>query len=580
MKRGKRKIITLDMETDPFMKGREPEVFLACIYDGDEYYLFADLDKMPRSLSRKGIIPLRNLPDVLGKMYALCYAHNGGRFDYHFLKDDFNQGSKVMIIAGRIGKGHIGNCELRDSYNIFPQALASWQKDDISYDIFEDTERYKPKNWERIVEYQKSDCRHLRQMVLSIHKVHGLHLTVAGACISKLNKIKPLTNHNLSSFYDKFKPYYVGGRVQCFEYGEIHHSCNMYDINSAYPWAMAKFEHPYTDNYCLSSKPIPEELLGPNFMEIDAISYGALPFRNEKGELTFPCDDEVRFFTVCGYEIAEGLRTSTLIIKRVRACYTFKEVGNFSDYIIPLWEARLECRRNGDEQGEQLYKLLMNNLYGKLAADPRRYSEYMVFANDIARSIGHPKMRKYSDLGFYYNGSFGVCNSLIACPLPKSQHRFYNVAAAASITSKVRSELYRNLLAADTPLYCDTDSIVAKGVDNIALGNELGEWGIDGEFDKGYIGGKKLYAFHLEEKYYKKMNRAKKANRGKKISHWKKACKGVDLSHGEIIKVCKGQTVLSERDAPTYRYNAEAIFIGRHVSMTKKHQGKVGKQFD
>jgi len=52
-----------------------------------------------------------------------------------------------MIIAGRLARFKIGLCQFRDSFNIIPVGLDKWQKQEFNYEILEESERYKPRNW-------------------------------------------------------------------------------------------------------------------------------------------------------------------------------------------------------------------------------------------------------------------------------------------------------------------------------------------------------------------------------------------------------------------------------------------------
>ena len=69
----KRRIYTIDVETDPFMRDRDPRPFLWGVYDGEPggFRTFDDAEAMMKWLSHQGPI--------------IVYAHNGGKFDYTYL---------------------------------------------------------------------------------------------------------------------------------------------------------------------------------------------------------------------------------------------------------------------------------------------------------------------------------------------------------------------------------------------------------------------------------------------------------------------------------------------------------------
>lgn len=113
--------------------------------------------------------------------------------------------------------------------------------------------------------------------------------------------------------------------------------------------------------------------------------------------------------------------------------------------------------------------------------------------------------------------------------------KFNNVCVAASITGCSRALLLRAKEICKGVVYCDTDSLIARDVSRLPIGNKLGQWKKEHEFSELYIAGKKLYA-------------GKDATTGK----WKTASKGVRLSHEQIIEVAKGNDVEYEFDAPSY----------------------------
>ena len=131
-----RPIAVIDAETDPFKYGRVPEPFLWGFYNGLEFLHWETREEMMAYLSDKEYI---------------VYAHNGGRFDWHYLKGFIPVPSEIMLINGRISKFTIGRCEFRDSFNMVPVALKAYDKDTINYEIMEKEVRKLPKNWALII---------------------------------------------------------------------------------------------------------------------------------------------------------------------------------------------------------------------------------------------------------------------------------------------------------------------------------------------------------------------------------------------------------------------------------------------
>ena len=150
----------------------------------------------------------------------LVYAHNGGRFDYHFLRDSINSDEPVMVINGRMSKFRIGECEFRDSLCIFQQTRLKdfGGKIEIDYAKLEPDVRHL--HMDEIRRYLKQDCVLLWEQLNRYFDTYGKSLTQAGACMkfwSKQSGIEP-PRQNYET-HMRLKPFYYGGRVQCFVEG-------------------------------------------------------------------------------------------------------------------------------------------------------------------------------------------------------------------------------------------------------------------------------------------------------------------------------------------------------------------------
>ncbi|MGH9626020.1 MAG: hypothetical protein ACRD4G_17010, partial [Bryobacteraceae bacterium] len=119
-RRGGKPFLTLDCETDPFKVGRIPVPFIWGIYrhDTEDYWEFSTPQEVVEFLAPQKVI---------------VYAHNGGKFDYHYLRDDINSDDPMMVIAGRLARFKIGECEFRDSWNVLNEPLRVFQKEDFDY---------------------------------------------------------------------------------------------------------------------------------------------------------------------------------------------------------------------------------------------------------------------------------------------------------------------------------------------------------------------------------------------------------------------------------------------------------------
>ena len=181
------------------------------------------------------------------------YGHNGGKFDSNYLKQYVEHYDRVSFINGRLARFNLGIAEFRDSMNIFPTGLAAYKKQAFDYAILDRTRRYRPDNWKRILEYLESDCVNLFEIVYAFRERFGPTLTQASAAMRKWAALSAevIPQTRFPKFYDRFKPFYFGGRVECFHVGLIGKPFKVVDINSAYPYAMLR-RHPYSLTYSTS----------------------------------------------------------------------------------------------------------------------------------------------------------------------------------------------------------------------------------------------------------------------------------------------------------------------------------------
>ena len=187
-------------------------------------------------------------------------------------------------------------------------------------------------------------------------------------------------------------------------------------------------------------------------------------------------------------------------------------------------------------------KLFLNSLYGKFAANPSKYEEFM--------TIPAYKIEMAEDSDWHLCKLIDNETAVVARPLPETKHRYYNICVGASITGFVRAMLWRAICNSSGVLYCDTDSIATADISNITLSNELGDWKIEADCNHGGIGGKKLYAFHQ--------------NNG----DWKLASKGVKLSPSEILEIAQGKVIHYEPEVPTFTIKGKIDFRGRDIKLT------------
>jgi len=536
-----------DSETDPFELGIIPVPFIWGLFNGVDYFEFTDTNDFVDFVAAKRII---------------LYAHNGGKFDWHFLSHRFEPDSDLLIINSRLSRFSIGKCEFRDSMNLMPIALEQYQKQKFDYTKMH--KNFRADHMDEIRHYLESDCVNLFNLVYSFELEYGRHMTAASAAMNYWQHVlKNKVPRSGPDFYDKFAPFYYGGRVQCFEYGDIVGDFQSVDINSAYPFAMLS-EHPYSLTYeQKTGKPRKKmEKWGPMFFVIDCIARGCFPYRGTNKSLYYPADDEARIYFVTGWELIAAIETETIENLVIVEYYEFDETINFSEYVNHFWKRRQEYKDAKDKGGEIYAKLFLNSLYGKFGQDIRKYKNYTLKSpSELPKILA--SMEDGSSIQDFKEWI------ILAEQSATGRTRFFNLATAASVTGFVRAKLWRAICGAERPLYCDTDSITAVSFGNdVVLSKDLGDWGIEFEYDRVVICGKKLYTMHVAGK-----------NNGP--TNWKVASKGAKLNHKEMIRVAAGKTVRYQNIAPTFSMSkANPSFIERDIKATASDIRRVPRRFD
>ena len=333
-----RPIAVIDAETNPAKFNETMTPFIWGYYNGSEYRQFYNTE---------------HLLIFLYERKEIVYAHNGGKFDFHFLWDYIEHFSPVTIINGRISKFTIGECEFRDSLNILPTALSAFQKDEIDYAIMAEGLRDIPENKKLIEDYLKSDCINLYTYVIAFIDRFGLNLTVAATAFKQWQKIsgrKP-PNDEGGLNYRELKQYYYGGRCQAFEHGPISGDFSLVDINSAYPFAMLH-EHPIsvTPSFIGHSDwlNLPHNKKAACLLTIKCASKGCFPFRDEKNTLHFPDDNVLRTFHITGWELLAGIKTGHICDYETIEINYFDELIDFKDYMLKFYAERNKAKSENE----------------------------------------------------------------------------------------------------------------------------------------------------------------------------------------------------------------------------------------
>ncbi len=521
-----KKIAVIDAETDPFLYGRIPEPFAWGYYDGERYVKF-----WGEGCTRDLVNFLLDLPDGI-----IVFAHNGGKFDFHFLL--YALENPIKVISSRIVSARIGKVELRDSYAALPIPLSAYQKTEIDYSLFESDVREAHKD--QIENYLRDDCVFLHGLISRFVERFGFALTIGGAAMKQLKKMHPVKARG-ESHDAKFRPFYYGGRVQCFKYGVFDAPVKIYDVNSMYPAVMRNAPHPTGARYMTVRNAIMDKAgrisgiarARVYFARIEAtVLSGGLPVRTKTG-LDFSVT-RGEFFTT-SHELVPLVQRGLVKVHRVIEAHAPAETISFTEYVDTYSAEKIAAKKSGDKAGEIFAKLLLNSAYGKFAQNPATYKDW---------HIGHGEVppepyRLESDM-----------KSAQLWAKPSETLRYHDVATAASITSAARAVLMLALLDAVDPVYCDTDSIICRdmGPSTPIDPSTLGAWKLEGTGDRVAVAGKKLYAVFNGSECIKS------------------ASKGAIFDGHGIVRIAQGETMQWKNDAPTFSLTKAPSFLERAIA--------------
>lgn len=564
MKANQLPIYTMDLETDPFLRGRVPVPFVGGIFDG---LTFRDYWTDHKSTC---IEKLRHAFEDGVLETGIVYMHNGGRFDFFYLLDWFE--GKATIIGSRIvrafmplkrkdGKEYSKNTkqfhpkftrfDFRDSYAIMPFPLSAYMKDNLPLEYL--TASNREEHREEIRSYLMGDCVYLWDLCAQFQKEFGDYKTIASASFAQLEGFHKYERLPVTQDAEIRSKFYFGGRVQCFQKGIIQarakSSIAIYDVNSMYPFVMDTFFHP-TGWIAMQDEKVhgwkddgtfSRDTFKTFFLTVEGTNLEPAPFalRQKDGSVSYSAGFGQYHVTI--HEFLTAMQLGLFKLSKILRSYSFAQYSRFHLFVDHFYRLREAAKKRDDKMHTLFYKYILNSAYGKFGLNPENYSNW-----EITKDAVQPK------------GKFWTLDSIV-------QDKWYvwrqpssltwnvkNICAAASITGAARSILFRAIATSRNVLYCDTDSILCEGFAGGTIDDKkLGAWKLEGQGTRAAIAGKKMYAVFDSE--------------GTCIKH---ANKGVDLSPDEIVQAASGGSIVSMRDAPTFKRDGSALFISRTVRMT------------
>ena len=313
------KIYTLDSETDPFLKGRNPQPFAWDLYDGvDHHTTWGDACT----------------PEIMGWLWeqepGLVYLHNGGKFDIFYLLPWIDTEKDMLIIKERITQCYVkcatGFHRLRDSLKILPFSLDTYQKVKIDYTKFEREARDTHK--QEIIDYLHKDTEFLHELVSAYFVQFGPSITIGSTAMKELKKFHN-TGDVLTADIDASlrSKYFFGARVERYHKGVFQGDWKCYDVNSMYPFVMANYYHPIGAP-SFRGGTITDDTY---FVTATGLSHGAFPVRTKLG-VSFP--HERNTYSVSIHEWKVALELGLFECDEVLETVDFESSNMFDNYTL------------------------------------------------------------------------------------------------------------------------------------------------------------------------------------------------------------------------------------------------------
>ena len=258
-----------------------------------------------------------------------------------------------------------------------------------------------------------------------------------------------------------------GGRVELFQRkatGSIQYT----DINSLYPYVMT---FPFPDEIQVVHE-WPKFGIANVTIDIPKSHLAPLPYR-------FPTEatDEHEILEQCTpiyyptgrltgtwtiHEIDNAVTHGARIVEIHQMQGTNNAVRYYDDFVIRYYKMRLAAKTDSHKL---MYKLLMNNLYGRLGMKGKITRSFPLTPENFERAIS-----VYGE------------KCLVDCWTELSE--YVNWLHAAYVTSYGRLTLFKYLSQIDRTnlIYCDTDSAIFKGEIPYETGSELGQMKIEGTY--------------------------------------------------------------------------------------------------
>lgn len=534
--RGWPKVAVFDAEADDWVK-----ITQVCHWDemGHKLSFTGGLDAEGRSEAFNKYIDFL-FSDAY--QHDLVWSHWGGRYDNRFVISECVKrrygwsaamsGPTMIVLTVKSDTGKV--IKFCDSGRLMPDSVAKIGKAIGLPKLDLDRNNLAQYTPEQIEEYCFRDCEIILRGLISMREALSevgcdFAFTLASVATRLVRKGETLEWHK---FYDTVRlpngkvkrvyspemlaadkfclPSYYGGRTEAFMLG-MYKNLHLYDIRSAYPWAMTQelpayfkgYHYPPPNRMRLvngvrtKTQDIQSALERCGISDVtiwmpenyELFKYPVLPWRDKKHhKVVYPllvngnrgCWTNIELLELWNQGKAHGLRME------IHMQALFEPKPFLKPYVDLFFEKRMQHEKAGNEFGSYAYKILLNSMYGKLIETP------------VKRNIF------YGDEMYQKAKADHGIEAIEGTPIPgvyflttHEEGAFRHVAAGAYVTALARLRLLRFIKFAEANganvLYCDTDSLI---VDKPVFGDggkELGELVYEAEIFEAEIWASKVY---------------------------------------------------------------------------------------
>lgn len=408
------------------------------------------------------------------------YAHNL-QYDLGNLFSRELDGLDMTLVGGRVIKAVWGNKIFVDSFNIWPMAAAKLGE---AFKL----EKLATESMATDKAYVMRDVEIIRQAMLFAWQfcqplgIDNLPSTLGGLCV-KVWKAFGGTNCHDSN--ELSRQAYYGGRVELFkvcndETWRLNDKASVYavfnkqatsdvltfpttetvcwtDINSLYPHVMRQRYPAEMEDF---GTQLPEYGVARCRVKVPETALTVLPWRDADGRIFYPWGRFEGTWTIEELRAAE--KRGAKIEKVFEAFGSNDYLEPYTTFVEKLYNARLRSQSDAEKL---FFKLLMNNLYGRLGN-----------GGTIGRTVWQTEKNKFDGVPFGEK-------VLVEYQMPLSEETNWSHAAHVTAYGRLALLDFIEKVGVERMIYCDTDSCIFDCPDKkipFKVSSELGQMKLEG----------------------------------------------------------------------------------------------------